>query len=281
MNETSKKFALTGMPLSHSLSPFIHERLTETVGITASYSLIEAAPDALESVFKSTLFSLDGFNVTIPHKLGIIPLLDSLSDRAELYGSVNTVVFENGRAVGHNTDCTGFLRSLELGGIELFGDVLVTGCGGVSRMFAFESALKGAAVTLAVRESGTEKAKALADEIKLKTGRDVKTVLLGEAVGAYNLIINGTPVGMHPRVNASVLPESVVKEAGAVFDAIYNPAETLLLKYAKENGIKYMNGLYMLVLQAAEAETLWNGVSFGADILRRVKDLTEKELNTR
>ena len=263
-----KDFALIGYPLGHSLSPQIHSELFKSADINADYKLIEIKPEKLNSSFEE-LKKLGGFNVTIPHKTNIIPLLDELSDKARLFGAVNTVEFKDGRAIGHNTDCIGFLRALESAGIELSGNVLICGCGGVSRMFAFESALKGCNITFGVRESSLEKCKKLCAELEEKLGAKSNIVFLDNAGEGYDLIINGTPVGMFPKVESCPLERKTVESSKAVFDSIYNPNETVLLSYARQAGIKYQNGLSMLVWQAVAAEEIWNGVRFESEEIGR------------
>ena len=267
-----KRFALIGCPLGHSLSPVIHKELLKLSGVNGEYSLIEIEPEKLFDSF-SDLKRLNGFNVTIPHKTGIIPMLDSLSNKAELFGAVNTVEINDGKAIGHNTDCVGFLRALKSADIELSGRVLICGCGGVSRMFAFESALAGCDITFAIREKSIDKCRLLCDELKSKTNKESKIALIDEVEGEYDLIINGTPVGMYPKVDASPIKKEVVEKAGAVFDSIYNPEETVLLRYARESGIKHQNGFSMLVWQAAAAEEIWNDIKFNAE---NINEITEK-----
>ena len=258
---SKKEFALIGFPLGHTKSPAIHSRLLGSAGIEGEYSCIEIEPEKLADA--DFLKDLNGYNVTIPHKTNIIPQLDKLDKKAALFGAVNTVKNHKGKSIGYNTDCEGFLRALGGAGIKLGGRVLVLGSGGVSRMFAFESVLHGAEVTIAARNA--DKALEIKKEIKQKTKKDCRIITLSTVGGAYDLIINGTPVGMYPNIDESPLPKEVVEQAGAVFDAIYNPEETLLLRYAREAGVKCLNGLSMLVWQAAVAEEIWNGVKFDND----------------
>ncbi len=273
-----KKFALIGYPLGHSMSPIIHRELFKINGTDASYELKEIAPEDLKDGFDS-LSDLDGFNVTIPHKIAVIPQLNALSQRAELFGAVNTVDNKNGILTGHNTDCTGFLKALEMADISLEGDVLVCGSGGVSRMFAFETVLAGADLTIAVRDADIEAGTQIKNEIKQKLDKDIRLITLNEVEGKWDVIINGTPVGMYPNTDACILPKEKIRTAGAVFDAIYNPMETRLISYAKEYGIKCSNGLPMLVWQAAIAQQIWLGVSFSMEQVRGVLEITEKELS--
>lgn len=278
--KSQKQLGLLGNPLSHSVSPLIHRELLLLRSITCDYELYEVKKEDLTAFFKTAKEGLNGFNITIPYKIDIIPYLDELSARAKLFGAVNTVSLDGGKAKGYNTDCTGFLRALDGAGITLGGEVLILGCGGVSRMFAFESALAGAKVTLAVREQSLSKANALKDEIKEKLNAETEIITLDKVSGGYDLIINGTPVGMSPKVNNSPLEKEVVLKSKAVFDAIYNPGETLLLKYAKEGGLKAVNGLSMLVWQAAAADEIWCGIKFEncevESVIQRVKEELEK-----
>ncbi len=273
-----KRFALIGFPLGHSMSGVIHKELFRISKIDANYTLEEISPDNLSNGFDQ-LKQLDGFNVTIPHKINIIPKLDSLSQRAELFGAVNTVHNQDGRFVGYNTDCHGFLRALDMSGITLGGKVLLCGSGGVSRMFAFESVMAGAELTIAVRDADLDAAQLIKQDIKDKLDKDIDIVLLPNAPMECDLVINGTPVGMHPNVDACPVDQQVVKSAKAVFDAVYNPEETLFIRYAKQAGIKYCNGLPMLVWQAAVAEEIWNGVKFTNEDIKEVIEITQKELN--
>lgn len=276
MNE--KKYGLIGYPLGHSMSPIIHQAFFEISHVPAKYELIEIMPQELENHFPEKLEKLNGFNITIPHKINILPFLDELSPKAQLFGSVNTVALQEGKKIGYNTDCDGFLRALENTKISLGGKVLICGSGGVSRMFAFESILAGAKVTLAVRESSLQAAKQIQEEIRQKISKDCEIIFLTEAKGGYDLIINGTPVGMYPNVNACPLAESVIKSSKAVFDAIYNPLETQFTRYAHEGGLQYCNGLSMLVWQAAIAEEIWNHVKFSKEDVETVMEMTRKEL---
>lgn len=276
--ENKNRFALIGYPLGHSMSAVIHKELFKISGIDAAYTLTEVAPGELEDKFNTELKALNGFNVTIPHKINIIPCLDELSARAKLFGAVNTVDVRADKIVGHNTDCSGFLRALDMADITLGGRVLLLGSGGVARMIAFESILADADLTIAVRDSDIPAANIIKQEIADKLGKDCRVILLSEAEGGYDLVINGTPVGMYPNIDACPVDEKVITTSKAVFDVIYNPIETKLIKYAKKAGIKWSGGLSMLVWQAAVAEEIWNDVRFSNEDIRKVIEITEREL---
>lgn len=279
INENANhNFGLIGYPLGHSMSPIIHKELFNICGIKANYNLIETAPENVEGCFNETLKALRGFNVTIPHKIEIIKYLDELSPRAELFGAVNTVDVREDKIVGHNTDCAGFLSALQMADIELGGNVLLCGSGGVARMIAFEAILADAKLTIAVREADIPAANEIKQEIKDKLNKDCDIILLSEAKGGYDLVINGTPVGMFPHVDACPVEKEVITTSKAAFDVIYNPEETVFIKHAKEAGIKYSGGLSMLVWQAAVAQEIWNGVKFKNEDIEKVIKITQMEL---
>lgn len=258
-----KKYALIGYPLGHTLSPQIHSRLFSLSGREAEYETLEISPEALPPQYEK-LAALDGFNVTIPHKVDIIRFCDRLDAGAERYGSVNCV--KNGdERVGYNTDVLGFTKSVDLLGASLASKVLLIGCGGVGRMMAIETALSGGSLTIAALDMDRPKAEAVVNEIHEKApNAEVKIIPspIGSVSEEFDLLINASPVGMFPKINASPCGEEVLKHVRFVFDAVYNPRETLLVKTARECGAKAMNGMAMLVLQAAAAQEIWHGANF-------------------
>lgn len=274
-----EKYGLLGYPLGHSLSPFIHKCLFELRSKQCSYELFELDEKSLSSS-AGKLMQLNGFNVTIPHKINIIKYLDELDEKAALFGAVNTVKTGK-KTVGFNTDCSGFLRALDSAGIELAGNVLLCGNGGVARMIAFEAVLHGCNLTVAYRKSSEGKAVKIKDEIKNKLNKDITLKEYSALSSGWDLIVNGTSAGMYPNVDSSPLPKDMVLSAGAVYDVIYNPAETLFLKYARGGGIKCSNGLSMLVWQAAVAQEIWMDVEFTNEEIESVIAKTEKELTAR
>ena len=273
-----KKFALIGHPLGHSLSPRIHERLMKLAGIDGSYELLDIPPEELKASFDK-LGGLDGFNATIPHKVGIIPYCTRLDVSAERFGSVNCVKNDNGR-VGYNTDVFGFTRSIDMLGASLSSRVLVIGCGGVGRMIAAEAAFKSGDVTVAVlpemlvdAEKTISSIKSKMPSARIKTAEIRGNVLSPDDLGrskGFDLLINASPVGMFPKTDAMPCTEEVVSHSENVFDVIYNPKETLLCKTARELGKPAMTGMSMLVLQAAAAQEIWNGAKFDDGDLKKI-----------
>ncbi len=278
-----KKYALIGHPLGHSLSPQIHSRLMELAGIEGSYEKLDIPPEELKDRFPE-LAELDGFNVTIPYKVDIIPYCGRQDMSAARFGSVNCV--KNGdEKVGYNTDVFGFTRSIEMLGASLASHVLVIGCGGVGRMIAAEAAYSGGDVTVAVLPDFLVDAEKTISGIKSRMPRArMKTVEikngtlsaddLGGNVPGFELLINASPVGMFPKTDAMPCTEDILKCCDNVFDVVYNPKDTLLTKTARELGRPAMTGMAMLVLQAAAAQEIWNGCKFEpADLKKLIADM--------
>lgn len=280
-----KKYALIGYPLGHSLSPNIHTRLLELSGIEGGYEKLEISPEKLTESY-DTLSGLNGFNITIPHKIAIIDYCDELSEGAKRYKSVNCV--KNGeRKIGYNTDVLGFTKSIDMLGASLSSKVLVIGCGGVGRMIAIETALKGGDLTIAVLPMDIKNAEGVRAEIsEAKPGAKINIVTIkgskltasdfGGNVPEFDLLINASPVGMYPKVENCPCGEEIIDKVSFVFDVIYNPKETLLSKTAKSKGKRVMTGMAMLVLQAAAAHEIWNGSSFKEEDLKKlISDMEE------
>lgn len=256
-------FGLLGHPLGHSMSPFIHQALFALSGRPQPYALHDVAPEDLKTQVPKLLAG-QGFNITIPYKVEIIPFLTQLSEKAELYQSVNTVEIKDGRYIGHNTDVDGFLHGIRSLGVELSqGPVLMLGSGGVANMIATEVVLAGSPLTIAVRKEDVKQAAALKERLlKIKPEAEITTCLLDEPNGSYRLLVNATPVGMYPNTQSCPVTPDIIRQAEAVFDLVYNPFETQLVQTAKSLGLPAGGGLSMLVWQAAVAHEIWFGDSF-------------------
>lgn len=263
------KFALIGHPLGHSMSPLIHEKLFALSGLDdTSYELIDIAPEDMANS-RGLLESLRGLNVTIPHKQAVIPLLDELAESALRYNSVNCISNKDGKLTGYNTDCDGFLRSAEK--LPIGGNVAILGCGGVGRMIAIEVARHGGNITLAVIPQDFKNAQLLMAEIMSKcSGASIKIVEISALEGDFDLLINATPVGMYPKTDACAVSDKVIENSGSVFDVIYNPIETLLMKKARALGKTAVGGASMLVYQAVKAHEIWYGGQFAAEDIAKI-----------
>ncbi len=273
-----QKYTLIGYPLGHSMSPMIHERLFAMKGRAASYDLTEISPEELSSKADS-LKELKGFNVTIPHKQSIIPFLDEIGESARRYNAVNCVVNAGGRLIGYNTDCDGFTDSVK--DFPMDGKVLLIGCGGVGRMMAVEAVLHGADLTIGIRPSSREKAAALTTEIlAMKPDAKVRTVLTADLDESFDVILNSSPVGMYPDTNACPVSDSLIEKCSYVYDVIYNPVETVLVKKAKAMGKTAVGGCAMLVLQAVKAHELWDGDIYTEEQVQSIIDELEERVRT-
>lgn len=267
------KYCIIGHPIGHSLSPQIHARLFELSGAEGEYTLQHITPEELDSK-KDFLAQFKGYNITIPHKIAIISHCTELDESARRYNSCNCMHNTGDKKIGYNTDCVGFVKSIEMMGCTLKSKVLVVGCGGVGRMIAIETALSGGELTIAVLEKDVPLAQKVADEIHAKKPDAPVTIVstgtellnsshLGDKT--FDLLVNATPVGMHPNVDQMPCTADVVDKTDAVFDVIYNPKETLVVKTAREKGKKGLCGMAMLVLQAVAAHEIWYGATFNSD----------------
>jgi len=255
-----EKYTLIGHPLEHSMSPFIHERLFAMSGKKAEYSLTDIAPENLTEK-KAFLRDLKGFNITIPHKMAIIPLVDKLDDSAKRYNSVNCVANVDGQLVGYNTDCDGFTMSVK--DYPMDGKVLLIGCGGVGRMMATEALRSGTDLTIGIIPQDEQLVKQFLAEVReTMPEANVQYRLTTEIQDSFDVILNASPVGMFPKINACPVPDILIEKASHFFDVVYNPTETLLLQKAKSLGKVAKGGAAMLVLQAVRAHEIWYGGSF-------------------
>lgn len=280
-----RRYAVVGETLKHTMSPPIHKRLFELKNREFEYDVMEICPKDLKAS-KDKLDSLAGYNVTIPHKVAVIDLLDRLDDSAKRYNSVNCVDNKNGILTGYNTDCDGFLETVRSMGADLSGEVVLIGCGGVGRMAAIEAAFAGARLNIAVLESDMPLAQKTKSEIlAVRPNAEVSIVLNTDIDDEkdYDLLINATPVGMYPKVDACPVPDKIIERAKAVFDIVYNPGETLLLKKAREMGIKTAGGMAMLVWQAVSAHRIWDGDEYTADevngIISEMNEIVKRNFN--
>lgn len=243
------KLGLVGEKLSHSLSPQIHKEIMKQRGINGTYEILEYSKDTFAQDFTALKNSdFRGVNITIPYKESVIPFLDSISQQAKYIGAVNTVLFENGEAKGFNTDYDGFLSLLEHNGIAVKGKgAVILGSGGAAKAVV-KGLLDLGIYDLTIVSRGKQ---------NFHGNYTVSYEFFKEAGVKSDLLINCTPVGMYPNVEASPIPKESIN-AGVVIDMIYNPQKTLLLKYAEELGIKSINGSFMLKEQAVKAQDIWN-----------------------
>lgn len=279
---SKKKYAVIGHPIGHTMSPFIHKRLFDLSGVDADYAVLDISPETLSSQYEKVLKKLDGYNITIPHKQNIIPLIDEIDEKAKMYGSVNTVSNTNGTAKGYTTDPDGFLKALEASDIEIKGRVVILGCGGVARTMAYEVVLKGLPLLFAVRKEDENIAKLLCEEI-MNTVKGSKTeyCLIDELSGDIDLLVNATPIGMFPKIDNQPVKDGIISRCASVFDAVYNPLETVLIKKSLANGAKAVGGMSMLVWQAVVAHEKWDGSLYDKSDIAKLCIDSAQELKKR
>ena len=260
----TRLLGLIGDPVEHSLSPRLHSFLLARAGLNYCYLAFRVPEASLgEALSGMRALGIRGVNVTIPHKEAVIPFLDELSPAAEAIGAVNVIVNEAGRLRGHNTDWEGFLKALDSRGVGLCGrKAVVVGAGGAAAAVVYALVSSGAEVAVVNRTPS--RARALARRFSslgsvTHGGLHDLAAFLREA----ELLVNATPVGMTPHAEESPVPADLLREGLVVYDLVYNPPETKLLRDAGERGCLAIGGLEMLVYQGIRALELWTGHRFG------------------
>ncbi|MEE8360407.1 MAG: shikimate dehydrogenase [Candidatus Omnitrophota bacterium] len=256
-----KRYGLIGYPVKHSFSPAMHNAAFEDLGIDAEYELFDVKPEDLEGFFAAFKDKLSGANVTIPHKEASIEYLDEVRPQARLIGAVNTVILENDKLIGDNTDELGFIEALEVDlGFKAAGKrAVVFGAGGAARAVTFALYSKGIKniflIDLDAKRAASlaiDLAKAGCDAAAIEFNKDV----VGGLVLNADLLVNATPCGMKES-DPELIESKFLHKGLSVFDLIYNPDKTALIKRAKEMGCRTANGLGMLLYQGVKAFELW------------------------
>lgn len=276
INAHTQLCGLLGNPVEHSLSPAIHNAAFEQLGLNFVYLAfkVEDLPNAVKGL--RALGNLRGFSVTIPHKVAIIPLLDEVEQTARNIGAVNTIVIENGKLIGSNTDASGARRALTEAGVGLKGEkVLMLGSGGAARAIAFALAANAGLAGLTILGIDDKERQALAKDVKSKTSLQVLdgTITddaLRQAIDESKVLLHCTPLGMHPNVHQSAVPATLLKPHLTVMDIVYNPLETKLLAEARTAGCKTIRGIEMFLNQAVGQFELWTKQKAPADVMRKV-----------
>ena len=252
---------LLGYPVAHSLSPAIQNAALRALGLNFKYSLMPATPEELNRrVLDLKDLSVAGFNVTIPHKVAVLPLLDGLDEVASDVGAVNTVVNCDGRLIGYNTDCPASLQALVEAKVGLTGSkVVVLGAGGAAKAVVCGLAQQVNSIMILARDDAN--AKQLAKMFEGR-GAEIAGANISQAsdmISETDILINTTPVGMRPNVDSTPIEGIALHSGLTVFDFVYNPVRTRLLRDAEAVGARSVSGLSMLVYQGAEAFRLWTG----------------------
>lgn len=258
-------YGVVGHPLGHSLSPLMHNRAFEALGLDAVYLAFETR-DILGVMAGARALPIQGLSVTIPHKRAVMECLDEVDPAAQKIGAVNTVARQGKRLVGFNTDAAGARRALEsrLGPGALRGmRCLLVGAGGAARAVGF--ALLEAGASLALWNRSPQRGQRLA----LALGCPLLSQEEAWDFGA-DLLVNATPVGMVPMTGSCPVPEHALRRGMAVFDLVYNPPETLLLQKARDRGCITVSGLDMFLYQGALQLKLWTGLEPPLEAIKTV-----------
>ncbi|HSG30746.1 MAG TPA: shikimate dehydrogenase [Thermodesulfobacteriota bacterium] len=282
INATTKLYGIFGHPVSHSFSPSMHNAAFEHLGLNCVYLAFDILPENLSTAVESIRqLNVQGVNVTIPHKQEIMNYLDDISDAAKYTGAVNTVHNKNGKLFGHNTDVGGFLKDLEIElGITEFSDVsaCLIGAGGAARAVLSGLCMKGIK-KIVIANRTISKASDLAQYFsKQFSDTVISSVDLGDeqAVSKHlsesNLLINSSSAGMTGHEELNIALDSLHKNS-SVYDLVYNPKETRLVKDARSLGHNACTGLGMLLYQGAESFELWTGKKAPIDIMKQALGL--------
>ena len=269
--------ALLGFPAHHSLGPAIHNTAFEELALPFVYLAHDVAPANLVAAMAGTrALGYRGLSITMPHKVAALDLVDEVNATAQAIGCINTVVNAHGRLVGYNCDGQGALDALARAGIAVAGRrVLVLGSGGAARAVAMTVALHGGPAELellgVVEAELVRLGRDIADKSATQTrARKLDDASLAAAVERAEILLHCTPVGMVPETERTLVPRSLLRPDLAVFDAVYNPRRTLLLKDAAAVGCRVVEGMEMFLGQAAVQFELWTGKTAPLDAMRRV-----------
>lgn len=272
--------ALLGSPVAHSISPMMHNESFRYHNLDYVYLCFDVNEEGLAiAVDGLKKIGIRGFNLTMPNKNKMIEFVDHLSPAGELIGAINTVVNDDGILTGHNTDGVGFMRSLEDAGHNVIGKTMtVLGAGGAATAICAQAALDGVKCIHIFARTTSRFWNRTAEFVKkINEMTNCQAILhdnddkeaLRQALEESALLVNASSVGMAPNTDASLIEDPSYFHHGLiVYDAIYNPRETKLLRLAREAGCETCNGLYMLLYQGAEAFRIWTGKEMPVDLIK-------------
>lgn len=264
-NYRAELVGVFGQPVAENPTGVMQEAAFQAAGLNWRYITVEVPPERLgDAMTGLRAFGVRGVNLTIPHKVAVIPFLDELSREARIIGAVNTVRCDGGTLIGENTDGKGFLRGVrDDAQVDPKGKrAVLLGAGGAARAIATELLLAGVEDLLVVNR-GVERGERMVADLKRSTGGPVRFqpwTGVYRAPGGISLLVNATSIGLYP--DADAMPPVGLEGADAamlVADAVFNPAETRLLRYARERGLPVLDGLSMLVYQGVIGFKMWTG----------------------
>ena len=266
---------LIGDPVEHSFSPLIHNAGFNALGINFVY--VACPVKDLEHAIKGIrALNIRGASITIPHKINAISYVDRLHDAAQKIGSINTIVNQKGELMGYNSDGLGALKAFQDRGIDLKGrSVLILGSGGVARAIAFSLVMRDEVKRLNILGIVEKEMNLLIDDLRKTGGIDIQGALLQEDIlqktlSRSDLLINCTPLGMYPNTGETPVPSIFLRPGLLVFDVVYNPPKTRLLKDAQHAGCMTISGLEMFINQAIVQFELWTGEKAPVEVMKKV-----------
>ncbi|HTG82140.1 MAG TPA: shikimate dehydrogenase [Geobacteraceae bacterium] len=268
--------AVIGNPVAHSLSPAIHNAAFDELGLDFVYVAfrVEDLKSALAGM--RALRNFRGMSVTIPHKIEAMGCVDEIAEVDRSIGSINTIINDNGRLIGLGTDGPGALKALTDAGVELAEKhVLMLGAGGAARAIAFTLARSTRLCTLTLLDINEEMLRGLAADLRGGTAAGIEAEpltdeALARAMEHADVIINCTPIGMHPKENVSLVPVGLFRPGQSVFDIVYTPLETRLLADARSRGLTVISGVEMFINQAVLQFQHFTGIDPPVEVMRRV-----------
>lgn len=268
--------AVIGNPIGHSLSPAIHNAGFEALDLDYVYLAcrVENVKDALTGM--RALGNFRGMSVTIPHKTEAVKWVDEVTDADKAIGSINTIINENGRLLGSGTDGPGAVKALMDAGVSLAGKrVLMLGSGGAARAISFTLAFSAGVESILLLDVDKTMVRGLADDLQAGSAVTISADLyagpaLSDAMKKTDVIIQCTPVGMHPEIDSSLIPVELFLPHQVVFDVVYTPRETKLLREAASRGLKTVSGVEMFINQAVLQFEKFTGVTAPVDVMRKV-----------
>ena len=272
INGSTNIVGLIGHPVEHSFSPPMHNAAFKALGMDYAYVAFDVNPNDLKSaICGANALNIKGFNVTIPHKIEVMKYLSELDDVARLIGAVNTIDFKNLK--GYNTDGIGAIKAIEEVTSVKDKNVVVAGAGGASRAISFYLAKYGVE-SLTILNRNVDKAQGLASDV---LGSDLIGKVNADSISEINdylkdadILVDTTPLGMDPHIDDEPIAKAEnMHEDLVVFDAVYNPNETVLLKEAIKAGAKPVYGIKMLLYQGAESFKIWTGVDAPIDVMEK------------
>lgn len=270
---------LLGSPVSHSISPMMHNEAFKILNLDYVYLAFDVGTDTLKTAVEGLkVLGVRGFNCTMPDKNLMCEYVDNLSPAAKLIGAVNTVVNDNGIFTGHNTDGVGFMQAVKDAGYDILGKKMtLLGAGGAATAICAQAALDGVASidVYSIKDQFFDRAIKLVDSINATTNCKASLyelpddTSLRKSISESDILTNGTSVGMAPNIDNSIINDKTMfHENLIVSDVIYNPQKTKLLALAEEAGLRTFNGMYMLLYQGAEAFKLWTGQDMPTETIK-------------